>query len=264
MHQGIGRGAAADVAGVVAQWQRDAIHRWRQPVERRSLRHWIIVSGAFAEMLAAGGEHGAAAGLVGGHDQSGQRSAEQSAAEIERLQLRVGAGGGEDHLDVGAKAQNGAQFAAHRLDAGVEGGLDAVKDRRLHQRVAGATGGLIAAQRDRGRGAGGELQRVGAGLRTAEIRVHPAGGIERQAGVAAGYQQLIERHKQFAQQASGLAMQALCAEIIGREQRMSADRHCSTSRPARPPSRVCGRCSGRRGRAPGRCGTVGQLWLTSC
>ena len=72
---------------------------------------------------------------------------------MQGLQLRVGAGGGKDHVDIGGETELLAQLAAHRFDPVVERALDAVADRGAHQRIARVAGGVIAALRNRGRGA---------------------------------------------------------------------------------------------------------------
>jgi len=88
--------------------------------------------------------------LIGRDDDRRQRGAEQRACKEQRLKLRIRARGGKDHIRVRSRqTKSGPQLVPHRLDARIECGFDADRNRGLHQRFPRLFGAIIGALRYR-------------------------------------------------------------------------------------------------------------------
>ena len=143
-------GVRAEAAGLIERRQRDACDGMHQAGNGLSLLNPISVRGRDAEMMPARGIRGSASGLIGGHNDRRQHGAEQRSREQQRLQLRVGARRRENDLDPGfGQSETGLQFVAHRLDAGIERGIDADGNGGLHQRLPRIIGTVVSPLRDR-------------------------------------------------------------------------------------------------------------------
>ena len=147
-------------------------------------------------MTSARGISGSASGLIGRHDDRGQRRAEQRTGQEQRVKLRVGAGRRKHDLGI-CQSEMVLEFVAHGLDACIERRVDADGNRRPHQCFPRMAGALKGPQRNRRRGAGGETQRVRAGRRLAAIFIGPGGRVEAQSRIAAAAEQPIQRREQF-------------------------------------------------------------------
>ena len=95
------------------------------------------------------------------------------------------------------------QLAAHLLHAGIERIGQSVIDRRSHQRIPRAIRPFIGPLRDRSGRARGKAQGVLGGNGLATVAVSAAGGIDREARVAATDEQTIKRREKVAQLGSG-------------------------------------------------------------
>src|SRR5260370_35440630 len=91
------------------------------------------------------------------------------------------------------------QLVAHRLNAGIERGVDADGNSGAHQLFPGLPRAIVGRLRNRGRRARGKAQRARARQRLAAIDVDPTHRIDLQPGIAAADEQTIQRQEHLAQ-----------------------------------------------------------------